>query len=157
MSDLLILFSAKYLIFFLFLPLIYFWFRGERKLVFCTLASVLLAEVLALLVEALFPTPRPFVVFGIAPPPVFFLRVQTGSFPSGHTAVGVALAVSVMLKRKIWGRFLLLLALIVGVARVLTSAHFWWDILGGIVIGWLCAHLVNRIHQAKSAKLQCKV
>ena len=114
-------------------------------MVFRALVALVLAEGIALLIKTLFPTPRPFVVFGVSPPPIFFFGVGAVSFPSCHTAIVVATAVSVMLEKKLWGRFLLLLALAVGIARVLALAHFWWDILGGAVLGTLCAFLANKI------------
>ena len=149
-----LIFSAKYLIFFLSVPLIYFWVKGRRSLVWRALLSCVLAEIGTFLIGFCFPTPRPFEVFGISPPSVFIWGVRTSSFPSGHTAVGVALAVAVMLQEKLLGRFLLLLALAVGVARFLVLAHFWWDIVGGAVLGTLCALLVSRIFLKRQLQLK---
>lgn len=139
----LVIFAAKYLIFLLPLSLAYFWFRGEQRLVFKALAAVLLAEVLTLTIGFIIMTPRPFMISGGPPPPIFFVVPETSSFPSAHTAVGVALAVSIWLKKRYWGLPLFLVALFVGGGRVLASAHFWWDILGGAVLGILSSLAVN--------------
>lgn len=147
--SLLILFAAKYLIFLLFVSLVYFWFIGERELVVRAFCAVGLVIGIALLIGFLFPTLRPFEKLGMETPPVFFFEqnsnLRTASFPSKHAATTAALAFVVMRKKKLLGRFLLLGSLAVGVGRYLALVHTGWDILGGIVVGWLSAQfwLIN--------------
>jgi len=147
--DQLVFFGAKYLIFFLFLPLLYFWAKGEQALVWRTLFAVGLAEAVVLSLNILWPVPRPFESLGLARPDLFLawdaLGLQTTSFPSAHTAVGVSLAVMVMGEKKLLGRFMLLLALAVGVARYLSLVHYWWDIVGGVAVGVMCAVAVGAV------------
>ena len=147
--DQLVFFGAKYLILFLFLPLFYFWAKDERALVWRTLFAIGLAEAVVLALNILWPVPRPFESLGLAKPDLFLvwdtLDLRTTSFPSGHTAIGVALSVAIMEEKKLLGRVLLLLALAVGVARYLGLVHYWWDIVGGVTVGAMCAVAVGAV------------
>lgn len=66
------------------------------------------------------------------------------SFPSGHslTAFGTALALAYMLPR--WRWWLLALAALVAVSRVVISAHYPSDVLAGASIGLATAILLRR-------------
>jgi len=144
MWDFLVIFGAKYLVFFLFLPLSLLWARGERELVKKAVLSAILAEGIALLVGYLFPTPRPFAALGQSPLPIFFIMPPSGiSFPSGHASFSAALVTSLILGEKSWGTLLLVLVLAIGASRVLALAHFWWDILGGYAVGVFSAFLIK--------------
>jgi membrane-associated phospholipid phosphatase len=59
------------------------------------------------------------------------------SFPSGHTAVAFALALSVGLLWPRWRLPLLVFALAVGASRVIISAHYPADVIGGALVAWL--------------------
>ena len=65
-------------------------------------------------------------------------------FVSGHSAVAAALAtaaapyLSRRLRRVAWA-----LALVVGLARVYVGAHLPLDVLGGLLVGWICGSLVH--------------
>jgi membrane-associated phospholipid phosphatase len=59
------------------------------------------------------------------------------SFPSAHTAtaVGLAVALSFLFPRGRW--FFGLLAALVGVQRIVCSAHFPSDVFAGAAVGWI--------------------
>ena len=61
------------------------------------------------------------------------------SFPSSHTATAVGLAVmlSALFPRGRW--YFMVLALLVGLQRIVSSAHFPSDVCGGAIVGWLVA------------------
>lgn len=59
------------------------------------------------------------------------------SFPSGHTAVAFALALSVALLWPRWRFPLLAFALAVAASRVIISAHYPADVIGGALVAWL--------------------
>ncbi len=63
------------------------------------------------------------------------------SFPSGHTgqAFTMALLIAYLVKPRIWGWILPLLAFVVGYSRVYLGQHFVTDVLGGMVVGLLTA------------------
>ena len=58
-------------------------------------------------------------------------------FPSGHAAVSAALAATAVpfLARR-WRRWIWVLPLTVGAARIFVGAHLPLDVLGGFVLGW---------------------
>jgi membrane-associated phospholipid phosphatase len=59
------------------------------------------------------------------------------SFPSGHTAIAFALAItlSLCLKNKGWFAFLLTLALLVGYSRIYLLQHHLMDVVAGAIVG----------------------
>jgi membrane-associated phospholipid phosphatase len=86
--------------------------------------------------------PRPLSVF---PPDRFF---HTGpafravSFPSGHATAISALAgiwIISLTKHYLLRSTILVLALLVGISRIMAGVHWPLDVLGGILGGWLAA------------------
>jgi membrane-associated phospholipid phosphatase len=92
-------------------------------------------------------SPRPFVVQHIQP--LIHSDADNG-FPSDHTLLSMAVAGVVLAYSRRWGIALLLLAALVGTARVLAHVHHPIDIVGSTVIAlsitFLVYHfVVNRI------------
>lgn len=76
-----------------------------------------------------------------------FLRFAAGgtaqqSFPSAHTGTAVALAVLLSAAYPRGSRWFLIMALLVGLQRVQTSAHYPSDVLVGAAVGWIAGQLV---------------
>jgi undecaprenyl-diphosphatase len=64
------------------------------------------------------------------------------SFPSGHTSASFAAAVSIFYYNKKWfGISALVFATLIAFSRLYLYVHFPTDILGGIVLGIVCATL----------------
>ncbi len=106
---------------------------SKRK--FFTLALLFLSIILAWLfadnLKSIFHIPRPFISLGITP-----LVYQSGfSFPSQHMAIFSAMAGSVFIINKRFAILLLLLALLVGLSRVILGVHYPADIIGGFFVG----------------------
>jgi membrane-associated phospholipid phosphatase len=59
------------------------------------------------------------------------------SFPSGHTvtAFSAGIVLTYLIKNKLWGVALLLLAMLVGYSRMYLSQHFFEDVTAGSAIG----------------------
>ncbi len=73
------------------------------------------------------------------------------SFPSAHTgtAVGLAVALAAFYPRgRIW---FAVLALLVGLQRIETSAHYPSDVCVGAALGWIAGQIVLTLRQPKSA------
>jgi undecaprenyl-diphosphatase len=59
------------------------------------------------------------------------------SWPSNHAVIAAALATAVVVMVPVWWRFAAPVALTVAVARVLTGAHYWHDVVTGLAVGVL--------------------
>jgi undecaprenyl-diphosphatase len=73
---------------------------------------------------------------------VLFYYPSDSTFPSNATFVGFAIATAVWLHNRNAGWISYLLALLLGVSRVVGGVHYPSDILGGAVIGVTVAYLV---------------
>lgn len=150
MQDLIVMFLASFLIYFLFLGLIVLWFidgKIKKEQVIHALFACLFAWIIATLIKHFFPTIRPFVInggdIGVIIPPT------DGAFPSEHTVIAFALAVSVFLHDRRVGWVFLISALTVGIARVIANVHYPIDIVGGAFLGTIIAVIVEKVHFGK--------
>jgi undecaprenyl-diphosphatase len=105
------------------------------------------AWLLAHLLKAVFPTPRPFQINGGVAAVVFPLT--NGGFPSGHAAAAFALALTVWRHHKKVGIVYLISACLIGLARVLANVHYPIDIVGGAILGIIVAFVVEKLHFRK--------
>jgi undecaprenyl-diphosphatase len=108
------------------------------------LAHALWAAVLALLVQVPFHyfwfRARPFAAHeGVVK--LVERMVDEKSFPSAHATIAFALAGSIAFRNRRWGNALLVLAALVAFGRVAAGVHYPSDVVGGAVIGLLCALL----------------
>ena len=69
----------------------------------------------------------------------------TSSFPSGHMALVVPLALLIWHENKKVGKWFILGAVLVGIGRIATGLHWPTDILAGIVVGVASFYLVRLI------------
>ncbi|MEE1013519.1 MAG: phosphatase PAP2 family protein [Clostridia bacterium] len=67
------------------------------------------------------------------------------SFPSGHTYSGIASALVIWHNNRKWGIVAMAVALGIAFSRLYLMVHFPTDILGGILLGALCAILAIQI------------
>lgn len=115
------------------------------------LASALLAWGLLEAVYALYDRPRPEEVFGASEISLYghsWARLE--SFPSGHMAITTALAVTLAfafprLRRVAWAY-----VLAVALTRVLFGAHFPFDTLAGIALGYGSALAIHALFRQVS-------
>ena len=140
-------FLASFLIWLLFAGLIVLWFidgRIKREQVVHALIASFIAWTLAEILKRVFMTPRPFDLHDLET-----LTISVPSdpgFPSAHTATVFALAFTVWLHDKKVGFGFVLLAFLVGIARVGANVHFPIDILGGAIVGTTVALVVEKLH-----------
>ena len=76
--------------------------------------------------------------------PLFSAGSNGQSFPSGHaaTAIGLAVALSILYPRGRW--FFALLAVTVAACRVIVHAHFPTDVVAGLMLGGASAYACQR-------------
>jgi undecaprenyl-diphosphatase len=75
-------------------------------------------------------------------------------FPSGHAAVSAALAATAVpfLARR-WRRWIWVLPITVGVARIFVGAHLPLDVLAGFVLGWTVGAFVHFVAGSPSGRV----
>ncbi len=78
------------------------------------------------------------------------------SFPSGHTNASFAAAVAVFINDKKYGTAALILASLIAFSRLYLYVHFPTDILGGIVVGTVCAILAWYVVKTVEKKIKAK-
>jgi undecaprenyl-diphosphatase len=150
MTDLVNVFTASFMIWILFAGLGVLWVidgRIKKEQVIHALLACLIAWLIAVFIKNFFPTVRPFMVNGneikvIIPP-------TDGAFPSAHTVVAFAVAVTVFMHNKRVGWIFLVWAFVIGTARVIANVHYPIDIVGGAFLGTIVAVLVEKVHLFK--------
>jgi undecaprenyl-diphosphatase len=153
----LVVLVASYVVYVFPLAALWVWWRVPRpsKL---PLASVgVLTIALAVLALALaghaWTDPRPFAVDGQAP---LIPHAADNGFPSDHTTLGAAIAAALLPWRRWLAGALLLVAAGVGAARVAAHVHHVPDVIGGWLIGVVCALLAILVVRASQSLLAAR-
>jgi undecaprenyl-diphosphatase len=139
-GDWLVIVAARYLPWGLAFGALVLVFRDTSRLkrlenlIFIALSLLVARGLLTELIRYFVERSRPFVALGFEP---LIEQSMTHAFPSGHAAIFFALALAVWFMNKKWGWWFGGLALINGVARVITGVHWPTDILAGAVVGIL--------------------
>lgn len=71
--------------------------------------------------------------------------INSYGFPSGHAAFMFALAATMYSFDKKAGMVLFVLAVLTGIGRALAGVHYWYDIVGGAILGFIIASFVVRV------------
>jgi undecaprenyl-diphosphatase len=126
------------------LGLVIAWIRGHaRHSLLDAVAAGLIGLGAVQLMGAVAYRPRPFEVgLGLN----LMHHLPENSFPSDHATLMFALAAAFVLSSLRWaGLTVAILGIGVGWGRVYLGAHYPGDILGGAVLGVLCALAVKRV------------
>lgn len=110
-----------------------FWLGDERwrQLAIVMIGGILLTAVIVLLIKFSVRRQRPEGEWG-----QIYRRTDPHSFPSGHAARALMLAVVTLAFGPAWfGWLLIIWAPLVGLARVATGLHYVSDVLAGWILG----------------------
>ncbi len=96
---------------------------------------------LARILKMIFHTARPFVDMAITP-----LAYESSSgFPSEHMAVFTGLAVVSYFLNKKLGIILGVIAMLIGLSRIVIGVHYPIDIIGGAIVGGIVGYLFIKL------------
>ena len=110
--------------------------RYHVKHIAAIVGSAVIAWVLGHFLKDIIAHPRPDLTLALIVPDSEY------SFPSGHASFMAALAFSTYYYNKKVAGALLLLAIFTGIARVAVGVHWWYDIVGGFLLGFFVAWAV---------------
>ena len=106
------------------------------------LASGGLAYLANQVIHALWDRPRPYESHaGVYHP---HEHATDAGFPSDHTSAAFGIAVAVAMFDPVVGAGFIVLALLIGIGRVIVGAHYPGDVLAAVAVGTLCAFVVVR-------------
>lgn len=153
----LITFFAQYLIYIIGLAVFsYAIFRltrsEQQQLIVELIIAIVFAFVFMKIAGKLYYNPRPFVEGNFSP---LFPHGADNGFPSNHSLVAAIMAISLWVYSKRAALFLITLACLVGLGRVLAGVHHTEDIIGGFLIAglsvWLAYLAANFIRSKLSS------
>jgi undecaprenyl-diphosphatase len=147
-------FVAKYFIFLSIVIVAIFWLRVDMsrkfKLAWQLILGGAVAELLAVVAGHVYYDTRPFVIEHIKP---LISHAADNGFPSDHALLASFLGFTMLFYSRRLGLLLLLIALLIGAARVAAHIHHPIDIVGSFVIAAIAvivvrvlAHLWQREH-----------
>lgn len=139
--NFIILFCAEALIFIASAyAVLHVYLKHEKKRhirhIVMVLGTATLSWVIAHFAKDFIAHPRPS---GI---PTLLTPNDVFSFPSGHASYMFALAFTMHYLDKKAGRVLFVMAVLTGIARGLAGVHFWYDIVGGAIFGFVISLIV---------------
>ena len=110
--------------------------------------TLIFGYIIVALLQAVFPTDRPFVALGTTP---IIPHSQTPSFPSSHATYAAICTGFLWQLKNTWGYWALAALVAIGLARVLASIHYPIDIIVGACLGILLSFAVPYLWSRKSA------
>jgi undecaprenyl-diphosphatase len=116
--------------------------RRYRPVAVIAFISASVSAILGWFLKNNFYLPRPYIFSGHLPVLPYLLD---GAFPSNHTAVAVAVSITVFLRHRIWGLAFGFMAILVAAGRIIGGVHSFFDILAGAALGSLVALFVEFI------------
>ncbi len=122
----------------------FIWIRpSARWLGFVSIATLIAAFVTEILKWVVFRHPRPFVALdGV----VQLINISSfDSFPSQYATVFAAIATVVWMHNRRIGVILAIVAIFIGVSRVMAGIHYPLDIAAGWFIGWSVSYVSYRL------------
>ncbi len=154
--DKMTVFLAQYAIFMVPIFLLYLWFKKSeetdeiKKKALLLFTAAMISWFFSFIISSVYFHPRPFML----QPPLgkkLISHAPDASFPSDHTTVLSALAFTYFFSGEVFeGTIFLILAFIVGFARVYCGIHFPYDIFGGVAAGLMGAGLTTRFKKQLS-------
>ena len=143
--DSLGIFFAEYFPYILVLCLVLFSLLNLKKywtMVILALSSGALARGITEFIRFLWSRPRPFVESNVN---LLLKHSETASFPSGHAAFFFGISAVVFYYNKKAGLIFFIASFLISGARVFGGIHWFYDILGGLLVGIFSGWIMIKI------------
>ncbi|WP_018765936.1 undecaprenyl-diphosphatase [Bacillus sp. 105MF] len=142
MDAIMVFLSQKTRYLYLFI-LIFMWFRNNfyKKIILYAGISAGVTLFINRIIQLFYFKPRPFIFHRIR---LLIPSKSNSSFPSKHTALAFAVATSVLLRERLIGSIMWLLAVWTGFSRIWVGHHYPFDIIGSAVIGSLTSVIIDK-------------
>ena len=114
--------------------------KQRMALALTAMTALPLSYLLGKIASFFYYTERPFSELGIAS---LVPHIADNGFPSEHTLYAMVIAAVVFSVRKNWGLLLIVLAILVGISRVLAGVHHYIDVVGSVVIAVITTYVVT--------------
>lgn len=154
MRNELIVFAAKYFFYLIgLITLVYLLFADNKTRIDILKISIIsapLALILARISSIFVYDTRPFVTDNVVP---LIPHAADNGFPSDHTLAAMLIALVIFKFNRKIGMVLIILALLLGVARVLVKIHHPLDIAGSIVIDLFSVWIALMVSKKFSSNL----
>jgi len=153
MFDILVMFFASFLIWFMFGGLFFLWiFRKKisKEQVAHALIACFISWMVAEIIKYLFPTVRPFQMNGGGT--LTLIIPFDSAFPSAHTSVSFGLATSTWMHDRRVGLAFLVGSFFVGLGRFFGNVHYLLDVVAGAMLGIVSAYMVSGLRLNKLLK-----
>lgn len=142
-KDLALFLSYPFVWIVIFLIFAWILFFNRRKMYYFSLffLSGFVSWIISVILKNIWKIPRPFATMHLTP-----LHSEVGySFPSGHATFFAALAVSMFLVDKKAGIIFSIIAILVGLSRIVIGVHYPTDVLAGLAVGALVGLIFNKV------------
>jgi len=139
----LIIFGAEYLyLVIVVLAIAYIWRAPkelQKRMIVCAIITLPVTYIVAKIASQFYYNARPFIVGDFIP---LLPHTNDNGFPSDHTLLSSAIAMTLFFFYQKRGLFLFVVAFLVGLARVLVGIHHLSDIFGSMIIASLVAYII---------------
>jgi len=108
--------------------------EDKKRFIVLVIGGAIITLLLAKIGSKIFYNPRPFVVGHFTP---YFQHGNDNGFPSDHTLLSSFLAFAALKYSKKTGYALLVIAILIGLSRVIAGVHHLIDIIGSILFALL--------------------
>ncbi len=157
MFNYIIILTAEYVFLLSILIYVIYFLRADKKikisLVRLSIISFPLAYLMAKVSSLFINDPRPFVSDHVKP---LITHIADNGFPSDHTLLTMAIAAVIFVYNRKLGIILTIIAMTIGIARVLAGIHHLEDIIASafiaIVATYISVVLLRRLIKQKKRK-----
>jgi undecaprenyl-diphosphatase len=127
-------------------------YKKTRRIgLYALLGYVLCSLSVDILLKNIVQRPRPFTLYEAIIP--LIKEPSSYSFPSGHTVKAFSVA---FILYRIWdkriGVVFIIIASLIAFSRIYLGVHFFSDIVGGILVGWVISMAVTWLYKKQQIK-----